>query len=408
MPKPNLTSWGKREVVAPKTMMDRITTPQKYYGKMPYFSARGCASNTTNPRSGMALYKGQFVDVLWPAAKVKNFGFTTSPDGKYFIVPEDGIYHMHFQAATYGDKNRTTGNNINVYIEAENNAAGNGAIGELGVVIQQHVTTNYYHSTPVGVTEFLTKGTKLKAKVYLDGGAEGHWVISDGAVDTSFHVFMVAPSSEGWHYATPGPAPTMKPWADDEGLDEQRMNEQTTSQFNALENRARVTGRGVAFNWKGQREDKNAVTWAGIYRNSTRPGWLQEAEADPGWGAKTAVEIPWDGIYLVSVIGNARHSAQPIANVQYIYQVAIYDSGGAAAKPILLSQGGNARTDHESGQLISDVVFLKAGTKLNVRFWGANSATNWDSGRDGGSLGSPRWWNFAVTYLGRGTYGSGG
>ncbi|MEV8022487.1 hypothetical protein AB0O76_40585 [Streptomyces sp. NPDC086554] len=407
MPKPNLTKWGKREVVNPKAMTDRITAPQKYYGKMPYFAAQGCANNTSNPRSGMALYKGKMIDVTWPKNKVKQFGFTTSADGKYFIVPEDGIYHMYFQASTYGDKNRTIGSNINVYIEAENNAAGNGAVGELGVVIQQHLTTNYYHTTPVGVTEFLTKGTKLKAKVYLDGGAEGHWVIADGAMDTTFYAFMISPSSEGWHYATPGPASSMKRWTDDEFVDEIRMNEQTTAQFNALENRARVTGRGVTFNWKGQREDKNAVTWAAIYRNSTKPGWLQDTEAAPGWGAKTAVEIPWDGIYLVSVIGNARHNTQPVANVQYIYQIGVYGSGGMSAKPILLSQGGNTRTDHESGQIISDVVPLKAGDRLNVRFWGANTATNWDSGRSGSVSGS-RWWNFAVTYLGRGTYGSGG
>ncbi|MEH6373686.1 hypothetical protein V7793_04905 [Streptomyces sp. KLMMK] len=409
MPKPALTTWGKREVVTPKAMTDRITAPQKYYGKMPYFAAQGCASNTSTPRTGMALYKGKHVEVLWPAAKVKKFGFTTSSDGKYFIIPEDGVYHVHFQASTYGNKNRITGNNINVYIEAENNAPGNGAVGELGVVINQHLTTNFYHTTPVAVTEFFTKGTKLKAKVYLDGGAEGNWVIADGAVDTAFYAFMVSPSSEGWHYATPGPAPAMKRWTDNEFIDEKRMNEQTTDQFNALENRARVTGRGVTFNWKGQREDKNAVTWAGMYRNSVVSGWFQEAEAAPGWGAKTAVNIPWDGLYLVSAFGNARHSAQPIANVQYIYQLGLYGSGGATAKPMLLTQGGNARTNHESGQVISDVVFLQAGTKLNIRFWGVNTATNWDSGRDGsGTVNGTRWWNFAITYLGRGTYGSGG
>ncbi|MFI6684983.1 hypothetical protein [Streptomyces sp. NPDC050485] len=407
MPKPNLSRWGKREVISPKTMKDRITDPQKYYGKMPYFSAQGCASNTTNPRSGIALYKGRVVDVFWPENNVKKSGFTTSADGKYFIVPEDGIYHMHFQASTYGTKNRPTGINVNVYIEAENNAAGNGAVGELGVVIQQHLTTSFYHTVPVGVTEFLAKGTKLKAKVYLDGGAEGNWVIADGSVDTAFYAFMIAPSSEGWHYATPGPASAMKPWSDTEFVDEKRMNDQTTDQFNALENRARVTGRGVTFNWKGQTEEKNAVTWAGIYRNSAISGWLQETEAAPGWGAKTAVEIPWDGIYLVSVLGNARHSAQPIADVQYVYQIGVYGSGGTGAKPLLLSQGGNARVGHEAGQVISDVMFLQAGTKLNVRFWGVNAATNWDSGRSG-SVGVTRWWNFAVTYLGRGTYGSGG
>lgn len=407
MPKPTLTRWGKREVVAPKTMQERITAPQRYYGKMPFFAAQGCTSNTTNPRSGTALYKGQFVELTWPSTNVKKSGFTTSDDGKYFIVPEDGVYHMHFQASVYGTKNRSVGTNLNVYIEAENNASGNGAVGELGAVIQQHVTTAFYHTVPVGVTEYLTKGTKLKAKVYLDGGADGNWVIADGAVDTALYAFMVAPSSEGWHYATPGPAPAMKSWADTEFLDEKRMNEQTIDQFNALENRGRVTGRGVNFNWKGQTDSKSAVTWAGVYRNSTLPGWFQETEAAPGWGAKTAITIPWDGIYLVSVIGNARHSAQPIADVQYVYQIGVYGNGGTDAKPLLLSQGGNARTGHESGQVISDVLPLKAGDALNVRFWGVNNATNWDSGRnDPGS--STRWWNFAVTYLGRGTYGSGG
>ncbi|MFD9561525.1 hypothetical protein [Streptomyces sp. NPDC059994] len=384
-------------------MEDRITTPQRYYGRVPYFSARGVTQNTTFPIRGFALYKGKVADLTWPAARVKQNGFANN--GKSFIVPEDGVYHVHFQATFYADNSRDTGNNVNVYINADG-ATGNGASGNLGGIIQQHIRAKEYHTTAVACTEYFTAGTMLTAQTYLDGGASGGWVIPEGEVDTGFYGFMVSPSPDGWHAATPGQPMPMQKWTDFKFISETDLNEQTYDQFNALENRARVTGRRVKFNWPGEKETGNAVAWGGIYRNSTAKGLFEADTAAPGWAANTAINIPWDGVYLVSVIGNGRHDAQPLAGVQYIYQIGIYGNGGSGATPILISQGGNARTSHESGQLINDVVRLTAGTKLNVRFWGVNKATNWDSGRDEPTNGT-RWWNFAVTYLGRGNYGNG-
>ncbi|MFJ7901884.1 hypothetical protein ACIQ6V_15575 [Streptomyces sp. NPDC096198] len=380
-------------------MEARVTGPQKYFAKMPYMACRGATANMSAPRTGQRLTPGVSIDVQFDGKRTRLFEFFTQ-DSRDFVIPEDGTYHVHFQASVWASSARASGDNIYAYINVTG-GTGAGVTGNTAAVIQQHVRSGWYQTVQVSCTEYFTKGSKVRASMYLDSGASGDWCIADGDVDTGFYAFMVAPNSGGWQEPSPGQAPELKPWSDDQYVTPQDMNAQTVAQNRAVENPSRVTARNVTFTLPAQPASRNAVSWGGCFNNSNgNTAWFGPGSIGSGWGNNTSLKVPFDGIYLVSVLGQARHLDAPIADVQYAFQIAVHkDLDG---KPILLGQSGNPRKAQESGLLVSDVIRLKKGDDLNVRFFGygpTNADNKWDQGRTDG-----RWWNLAITYLGRGTY----
>ncbi|MEU1071566.1 MULTISPECIES: hypothetical protein [unclassified Streptomyces] len=392
MAKPTLTEWSVREIPTPALMEERVSGPQKYFAKMPYLSCRGVTANTNmgGARTGQRLTPGSTLEVQFDADRARLSGFSSS-NFKSFVIPEDGIYHVHFQASVWAKNARDIGDNVNAYI----NLTGAGADGNIAAVTQQYVRSGWYQTVQVSVTEFFVSGQRIQPTVYLDSGATGDWCVADGDVDTGFYAFMISPNTGGWLERSPGPAADLITWADDEYVSVQTMNEQTVGQLKAKWNPPRITCRGTTFNMQGNPPDKNAISWQYMYANDQ----FEKITIGPGWGSNTGFTIPHDGVYLVSVIGNARMMTPPVENSQFAFQVAIYKNFND--KPYVLLQSGNTRKEHESGLLISDVVRFAKGDKVNIRFFGYTSTSRWDSGRSDG-----RWWTMAFTHLGRGTYGT--
>ncbi|MGK5627009.1 hypothetical protein [Streptomyces sp. URMC 123] len=388
MAKPNLTDWSVREIPTPALMEERVSGPQKYFAKMPYLSCRGVTANMAGTRPGQRLTPGATLEVQFDAERARLSGFSTS-DYKSFTIPEDGIYHVHFQASVWGKSTRDVGDNVNAYLTL----AGSGANGNIAAVTQQYVRSGWYQTVQVSVTEFFLKGQTIQPTVYLDSGASGDWCVADGEVDTGFYAFMISPNTGGWLERSPGPAPDLSKWTDGQFVSVQTMNEQTVGQLKAKWNPPRITCRNTSFNMQGNPPDKNAISWQYMYANDQ----FEKITIGPGWGSNTGFTIPHDGIYLVSVIGNAKMMTPPVENAQFAFQIGIYRN--LSDQPYILLQSGNARKDHESGLLISDVARFSKGDKVNIRFFGYTSTSRWESGRSDG-----RWWTMAFTHLGRGTY----
>ncbi|MCZ1019395.1 hypothetical protein [Streptomyces noursei] len=370
-----------------------MSEPQRYFAKMPYMACRGVTTNLAGPRPGQRLIAGSTIDVQFDYKKTRLYEFSSS-DYRNFVIPEDGIYHVHFQASVWANSVRDAGDNINAYINVKD-STGTGVNGNIASVIQQNVRSGWYQTIQVSATEYFTKGSKIRGSIYLDGGAIGDWCVADGEIDTGFYAFMIAPGSGNWTAQSPGPAPELKKWSDGQFVSAQTMNDQTVSQMRAKENPPRVTVRDTSFNMPGNPTDKNAVSWKAAYGNDK----FEPVSIGPGWGANTAITIPHDGLYLVSVIGNGRMLNPPAPNAQFAFQISLHRN--LDTKPLILLQGGNARKDHESGLLISDVVRFMKGDKVNTRFFGYTSTSRWDSGRSDG-----RWWTMSFTYLGGGAYGN--
>ncbi|UQI44625.1 hypothetical protein M1P56_09830 [Streptomyces sp. HU2014] len=379
MPKPTLTRWSAREVPSADLMNTRVTIPQKYYAKLPYVSVRGVKVGTAFPGGvppNQPLYAGQRRDVTWdPARQYKTGGFS-SPDNVRFRIPEDGVYHVVFNAAVYGSTVRSVGENVNAYLEVDG-ATGAGVSGNIGHTIYQHQQAGGHTTIRVSVTEFFTKGSSVRAQMYLDSGATGTWGIAAADFDANFHAFMISPSSNGWSQPAAEP-PSLTPWKAGSVVSVEAMNAATYDPYVHLENRPRFTARGTQFSVAASQE-KVALAWDSMYAND--PGFGLRRLGD-GFADRTAVTVPYSGIYLVSLFCSARH-ADGADSASYGFQAKIHGSSSDAK---ILAQGSTTRIGQDCSVSLDDVLYLNAGEALNIRFYGWGSSTRWVNGDSDGRI----------------------
>ncbi|MFE3579389.1 hypothetical protein [Streptomyces vinaceus] len=378
MAKPTLTRWQSREIPNPTLLRRRVIDPQKYYAKMPYFSARGVKAGNAFPGGvppNQPLYAGQRRDLTWePTRQYKN-GFTT-PDNVRFLIPEDGVYHVTFNASVWGNTVRSVGENVNAYLTAEG-ATGLGVSGTIGHTTFQHQQASGYTTIRISVTEYFTKGTSIRAQVYLDSGATGIWGIASNQFDADFNAFMLSPSDDAWSQPAVQP-PALTPWKDDAVVTAADMNAATYDAFAHLENRPRFTARGTSFNVASGQE-KVALAWSSMFAND--PGFTLRRLAD-GFADRTAITVPYSGMYLVHFFCSTKHS-DGVDSASYGFQFKIHGNSSDAR---ILAQNSTTRINHDSSVAIDDLIYLTAGEVLNVRFYGWGSGTRWVSGDGDGRI----------------------
>ncbi|WP_327377661.1 hypothetical protein OG393_29160 [Streptomyces sp. NBC_01216] len=378
MTKPTLTRWQSREIPTPALMRERVTDPQKYYANMPNFSARGVKIGGAFPVGvppNQPLYAGQRRDVIWNRTTLSTRGFTTT-DGIRFRIPEDGVYHVTFNAAVWGNTVRAVGENLNAYITADG-ANGLGASGDIGHTTFQHQHAGSYTTIRVSITEYFTKGTSIRSQVYLDSGATGRWGIASSQFDADFNAFMLSPSAGGWRQAAVKP-PNLTPWKDNAAVSVSDMNRQTFDTFAHLENRPRFTARGTSFNVSAGQE-KVALPWSSMYANDS--GFTLRRLAD-GYADRTAITVPYSGMYLVNFFCSAQHTSG-VDTASYGFQFKIHGNSGSAR---ILAQNTTTRINQDCSVALEDLIYLGAGEPLNVRFYGWGTGTRWVSGKSDGRI----------------------
>ncbi|WP_424214775.1 hypothetical protein ACN20G_23405 [Streptomyces sp. BI20] len=398
MPYPTPAEWQDRDVPSPALMNARINAPQGYLANMPYLIARGLTSNTTSPRTGLAMYRGTVTWMNWKTSGVTlsgGFKGTTDSSGYTdFVIPEDGIYYFNFQASIYATGTRNL-DNINGYVH-KIPAPGSGETEEdIAIECSQFVKNGWYQTLQTSGSDFFRKGTRLSAKVYLDQGATGAWAVADGQIDTSMFIFMVAPAGSWSDVAGPGQAAAPATWTDGQVVTADQLNDQTVRSLACKADPARAQARGPNWTMGGAPADgTNILDWYGIYHN----GWFKSVKVTPSSKVDTGIQIPWDGVYLVSLQGHGQLSNATIPNgiKQLTFQVLLHKNSGNT--PIILNQSGTPRTGMDSGALSQDVIRLQAGDVLNARFWGNSKDASWQSmGPADGRL-----WTITVHYMGRG------
>ncbi|MEW1672007.1 hypothetical protein AB0O47_01985 [Streptomyces noursei] len=363
-------------------MHERVTAPQKYYANLPYASARGVV--TSPGTSGQALFAGQKRDVLWDSQRIRLNGITT-PDSTRFRVPEDGVYHVSFNATVNGSIVRSVGENLNAYLFVDG-ATGQGASGVMGHTTFQHQAASSYTTIQVSVTEFFTRGSSVRAQVYLDSGATGTWWISTADYDANLNIVLLTPSSNSW--AEPAsPPPVLRTWSDGDYIDVDTMTSQTLDVFLHLENRPRVTSRGAAFNVAAGQE-KVAVSWNSMYSND-RGFALQKLTA--GYADRTGIKVPYSGMYLISFVGTVQHSSG-VEAASYGFQFKVHGDSDDAK---ILTQNSTTRMNMDCSIAVTDLIYLKSNETLNVRFYGWGPDTRWTSGTS-----DDRALILAATYMG--------
>ncbi|MFD9563378.1 hypothetical protein [Streptomyces sp. NPDC059994] len=345
---------------------------------MPYFSARGVSVGTAFPGGvppNQPLTAGQRKDVAWDSSRHFLNGFSSGDNIRYRI-PEDGVYHVTFNASVWGSVVRSVGENLNAYIVAEG-ASGQGASGAIAHTTCQHQQANSYTTIRVSVTEYFTQGTSIRTQVYLDSGATGRWGIAANDFDADFNAFMVSPSGNSWSQPSVKP-PTLTAWKDDRVVSVADMNGTTLDVFGHLENRPRFTARGTSFNVASSQE-KVALAWPEMYAND--PGFVLQRLAD-GFADRTAITVPYSGMYLLHFFCAAKHS-DGTESASYGFQFKIHGSSGDAR---ILSQNSTTRINQDCSVAVDDLVYLTAGEVLNVRFYGWGSGTRWVSGDGDGRV----------------------
>ncbi|GAA4071405.1 hypothetical protein [Streptomyces hundungensis] len=363
-------------------MNERVTTPQKYYANMPYVSTRGVVASSGI--SGQALYAGQKRDVLWDARRTYANGFTTA-DSIRFKVPEDGVYHVTFNASVFGNTVRGIGENLNAYLYVDG-ATGPGVSGAIGHTTFQHQMASNFTTIQVSVTEYFTKGSFVRAQVYLDSGATGIWWIAAADFDANLNAVLLAPSTNGWSQAAV-PPPTLAAWSDGSYVSVDAMNSQTFDAFAHLENRPRFLARDTSFSVAAGQE-KVALPWNTVYAND--PGFALQRLAD-GYADRTAIKVPYSGLYLVTFFGAVQHTSG-VDTASYGFQFKIHGDSGDAK---ILAQNSTTRINMDCSITVNDLVYLKAGESLSVRFYGWGSDTRWTNGTGDGRI-----FNLGATYLG--------
>ncbi|MFD7015886.1 hypothetical protein [Streptomyces sp. NPDC059928] len=333
---------------------------------------------------GLALYAGQTRDVLWNSTGLTLNGVTT-PDGIRFKIPEDGVYYVTFTAAVYGSTARSVGENLYASLYADN-ATGQGVSGTFGRTVVQHQMAGSYTTISVSVSEYFTKGTYVKAQVYLDSGATGQWWVAPSSFDAGFDCTMLSPSSNGWAEPAVAPGPLTK-WEDNSYISVDAMNAQTTDVFAHLENRPRVTARTATFNVASSQE-KVALPWQSVYAND--PGFVPQRAGD-GYADRTAIRVPYSGIYLVSLYGTVRHLGG-FSDAAYGFQFKIH---GESPDAKIMVQNSTTRINQPCSAAVTDVITLRAGEGLNVRFYGWGPDTRWASSDD-----DSRAFTLGAVYLG--------
>ncbi|MER7986974.1 hypothetical protein ABTY53_15475 [Streptomyces noursei] len=363
-------------------MHERITAPQKYYANPPYASTRGVV--TSPGTSGQALSAGQKRDVLWDSQRIRLNGFTT-PDNTRLRVPEDGVYHVTFNATVNGSTVRSVGENLNAYLLVDG-ATGQGASGAIGHTTFQHQAASSYTTIQVSITEYLTRGSFVRAQVYLDSGATGNWWISTADYDANLNITLLAPSSNGWTQPA-SPPPILRPWSDGDYVGVDTMNSQTLDVFLHRENRPRITALGAAFNVAAGQE-KVAVAWNSMYSNDS--GFALQRLAG-GYAERTTIKVPYSGIYLVSCVGTVQHTSG-VEAASYGFQFKIHGDSDDAR---IVTQNSTTRMNMDCSIAVNDLIYLKSNEALNVRFYGWGPDTHWASGTgDGRAL------VLAATYMG--------
>ncbi|MFJ7205608.1 hypothetical protein ACIQWR_18975 [Streptomyces sp. NPDC098789] len=359
-------------------MNERVTSPQKYYAKMPYFSARGVSVGTAFPGGvppNQPLPAGQRRDVTWDGGRHNLNGFTSGDNIRYRI-PEDGVYHVTFNASVWGNTVRAAGENLNAYITAEG-SSGQGASGSIAHTTYQHQQANGYTTIRVSVTEYFTKGSSVRAQVYLDSGATGRWGIAANDYDADFNAFMVSPSENGWAQPALKP-PSLAGWKDDRVVSVSDMNGSSLDVFGHLENRPRFTARGTSFNVASSQE-KVALAWSGMYANDS--GFTLRRLAD-GYADQTAITIPYTGMYLINFFCAVRHGDGTDA-ASYGFQFKIHGNSGDAR---IVSQNSTTRLNQDCSIAVDDLAYLAAGETLSVRFYGWGANTRWVNGDGDGRI----------------------
>ncbi|WP_030706446.1 hypothetical protein [Streptomyces sp. NRRL F-2580] len=268
------------------------------------------------------------------------------------------------------------GENLNAYITAEG-STGQGATGVIAHTTYQHQQANGYTTIRVSVTEYFTKGSSVRAQIYLDSGATGTWGIAANNYDANFNAFMISPSDNGWAQPAVKP-PSLSAWKDDRVVSVSDMNETSRDVFAHLENRPRFTARGTSFNVASGQE-KVALSWSGMYAND--PGFVLQRLTD-GYADQTAITVPYSGMYLIHFFCSAKH-ADGTEAASYGFQFKIYGNSDEAR---ILSQNSTTRINQDCSVAVDDLVYLTAGEVLNVRFYGWGANTRWVSGDGDGRI----------------------